>query len=103
MWDSDERSASHRRARLQQTLVRRRIVALRRRAGCAAITIASAVVLRDGAAAPDEQDVRRLPGQPLSLGATCAAVNTKAVRAGYGSRQDGCSHDVLFDRLRRCR
>jgi len=61
----------------------RRIVAPRRRAGCAAITIASAVVLRDEAAVLNEQDARRLPGQPLSLGTTCAVANT---RAGWGDR-----------------
>ena len=98
MWDSDERSASRRRARQQQTLVMRRIVAPRRRAGCAAITISSAVVLRDGAAVPDELDACCQPGQPLSLGATCAVVNTKVVQADYRSRQDGLSNDVLFVR-----
>jgi len=60
----------------------RRIVALRRRAGCAAITIASAVVLHDGAAVPHEQDARHFPGQPPLLGATGAAAKTKAVQAG---------------------
>ena len=84
----------------QQALVMRRIVAPRRPAGCAAITIASAVVLRDGAAAPDEQDARCLPGQLPLLGATGPAVQTKAVQAGYASRQDGCSPDVLFVRRR---
>jgi hypothetical protein len=58
----------------------RRIVAPRRRAGCAAIMIAAVVVLRYRAAVPDEQDARCLPGQPPLLGATDAAVKAKAAR-----------------------
>jgi len=103
MWDSERRTASRRRAREQQTLVMRRIVAPRRRAGCAAITTCSVVVLRDGAAVPDEQDACRQPGQRLSLGATRAGANTKAAQADYRSRQDGLSNDVLFVRPHRCR
>jgi len=98
MWDGGQRTASRRRARQQQTLVMRRIVAPRRCAGCTAITICSVVVLRDGAAVPDEQDACCQPEQPLSLGATCAVVNTKAAQADYRSRQDGLSDDVLFVR-----